>query len=169
MINDETLNLNMTVDIKCAGKAWSGNIRDILKISDVKLSEEFMQQPSIYAWFASLCEMAGAEAENKKFKVSVLKANTEKRIRYEFASRGEKTTENSIAAAVQTDDAFIAASMDLIESERQYSILRSLVRSLDQRKDMLIQLGVMKRQEMQLSDFGIDLEKVRQTRTKSGE
>ena len=161
MIDDIPTTLNMNVAVSVAGKEWSGNIRDIVKISDIKLNEEFMQQPSVYAWFAALCEMAGAEAENKKFKLSVLKANTEKTVRRVKASAGEKTTESAVAAEVQTDDAFIAASLDLIEAERQYSILRALVRSLDQRKDMLIQLGVMKRQEMQLSDFGINMDKVR--------
>lgn len=163
-MDDESMSLsmNMDVDIAVAGKEWSGNIRDVVKISEVKLSDEFATQPSTYAWFAALAEMAGAEVENKKFRLSVLKANTEKKIRYEFAARGEKTTESAIAANVQTDDAFISASLDLIESDRQYSILRSIVRALDQRKDMLIQLGQMKRQEIALLDFGIDLNKVRQ-------
>jgi hypothetical protein len=161
MINDEVLNLNMSVEINAAGKQWSGNIRDVLKITDAKLNDEFMQQPSMYAWFAALCELAGAEAENKKFKLSVLKANTEKKIRYDKAAKGEKTTEAAIAADVQTDDAFIAASISLLEAERQYNLLRALTRSLDQRKDCLIQLGLMKRQELQMSDFGIDLGKVR--------
>lgn len=167
MIDDIPTKLNMNVDISVAGKEWSGNIRDVVKISDIKLSEEFMHQPSVYAWFAALCEIAGSEAESKKFMLSVLKANTEKKVRREYAASGTKTTESAIAAEVQTDDAFIASSIALIEAERQYSILRALVRSLDQRKDMLIQLGVMKRQEMQLSDFGINLDKVRQNQTKN--
>lgn len=161
---DDVQRLNMALDIKIAGKEWSGNLRDIVRIQESRLSDEFAEQPSVYAWFAALTELAGAEYENKKFNLSILKANTEKQVRYAAVAKGEKVTENSIAAAVQTDDAYINAHIALLEVERQYSILRAIVRSLDQRKDMLIQLGVMKRQEMALTDFGIDLEKVRKAK-----
>lgn len=156
---NDNINLNMDVDFAVAGKEWAGNIHEVLRISEARLSEEFAQQPSLYAWFAALCEMAGAEFENKKFALSVLRANTEARLRKELSNSGVKTTEASVSAAVQSDPDVGVKSFELIEFERQYMILKSLVRALDQRKDMLIQLGGMKRQEMQLGDFGVNMDR----------
>jgi len=161
---DGVQKLDMQIDIKIAGKEWSGSLRDVIRIQESRLSEEFAEQPSIYAWFAALTEVAGAEYENKKFGLSVLKANTEKRVRYELFAKGEKTTESAVSSLVQTDDTLINANMALLEVERQYSLLRAVTKSLEQRKDMLIALGAMKRQEMFQVDMGIDIEKVRRTK-----
>ena len=155
------LNLDMQLSLEVAGKEFKGNLREIVKISEADLTEEFIKQPSLYAWFATLCEFASAEVETKKMNLSILYANLDAEKRAEFAVSAKKVTEAVISGAVETDARHIDAKTSLIEAGRQYGILKGIVKALEQRKDMLIQVGSTKRQEMSLSDFQINLDKVR--------
>jgi len=67
-----------------------------------------------------------------------------------------------VEAAIITDGKIMALTEELIDGGRQLGILKAIVRALDQRKDMLIQLGSTKRQEMVLGDFGVNLTKVKE-------
>ena len=153
------LDMQLSLDIK--GKKFDGNIRDIMKINEAILTEEFVKQPGTYAWFAALMEIASAEIDSKKFNLSVLEANLDKEKRV-FLSKDGKVTEAMVRSAIITDKIYIDLNTELLEISRQYGILKAIVRSLEQRKDMLIQIGSMKRTELSLGDFNIDMDKVRE-------
>lgn len=152
--------LDMQINLKVTDKVFDGNIREVLNINEAALSEEFVKQPSLFAWFAALAEIANAEVESKKMAVSLLRANLDAEKRTELSTSG-KITESMVDSAITKDKRFQVASEELIESGRQFGILKAMVRALEQRKDMLIQLGGMKRQEMFLSDFGINIDKIK--------
>lgn len=149
------MDLNFEVKLNVGGKEFSGNIRDVVKIDESNITTEFVNQPSTYAWFAALAEIAGAESESRKFDLSVLRANLDKKKREDFTKANVKVTENVVASAIETDVDFIKATKELLECNRQYSILRAVVRSLDQRAVMLTQIGNMKRQEFAQTDWTI--------------
>ena len=155
------LNLDMQLSLEVAGKEFKGNLRDIVRIKEADLTEEFVKQPSLYAWFATLCEYASAEVETQKMNLSILHANLDAEKRTELASSGKKPTESMVSSAIIIDPKHQGAETALIEAKRQYGILKGIVKALEQRKDMLIQVGSTKRQELSLNDFGINLEKVR--------
>jgi len=158
----------MEIDIKVSDKAFKGNIREVLTIQEAILTDEFIRQPSTYAWFATLAEMASAEVENKKIALAVMKANLDgiKRKELELEVKKNdpkgKVTEAMVEAAILQDKKYQVSQDELIDTGRQLGILKAMVKALEQRKDMLIQLGSTKRQEMVLHDFGIDLNKVRE-------
>lgn len=154
------IDLNMKVTVSIGDKKYDGTIREVLQISEANLSDEFQNQPSTYAYFAALAEFAVADVEQKKLQFSVMEANLDSSKRLEL--KDQKVTEAVIRSAIIKDSKYQVLSEELIEAQRQLGILKSLVRALEQRKDMLIQLGSMKRQEMMLSDFGIDMKKVQQ-------
>ena len=156
------LNLQISLDVK--GSKYDGNLKEIMKINEADLMNEFINQPSTYAWFAALSEISSAEVELKKFNLSVLEANLDKKKREELSVNDKKVTESMVKSAIQSDAKFIALNEELLELQRQYGILRAIVGSLHQRKDMLIQIGSMKRQEMMLDDFGVSLKKVRENK-----
>lgn len=150
----------MNIKVTIGDKKFDGNIREVLTINEATLSDEFVKQPSLYAWFATLAEFANAEVESKKMALSILSANLDAEKRTDLAKDG-KVTEGMVASAVTKDKRFLVASEELIDVTRQAGILKGLVKALDQRKDMLIQLGSMKRQEMFLFDSGVDISKLR--------
>ena len=78
-----------------------------------------------------------------------------------FLNEAKKATETMIASAIEVDEIYQKAQRTLIEAERQYGILRAIVKALDQRCTMLVQLGSTKRQEMAMTDFGINLDNVK--------
>lgn len=155
------IDLNMKVSVSIGDKKYDGTIREVLQISEAELSDEFMNQPSTYAYFAALAEFAVADVEHKKLQFSVMEANLDSAKRIELKD-ATKVTEAVIRSAIIRDAKYQVLSEELIEAQRQLGILKALVRALEQRKDMLIQLGSMKRQEMMLSDFSIDMKKVHQ-------
>ena len=155
------MNLDMQLSLQVAGKEFEGNLRDIVKINEAILTDEFIKQPSLYAWFATLLEYASAEMETQKMNLSILRANLDAEKRTVLVNEGKKATESMVESAIEVDERAIQAQKNLIESSRQYGILRAIVRALEQRKDMLIQVGSMKRQEMVLTDFGVNLDKTR--------
>ena len=165
------IDLNMQLGIDVGGKKFTGTIREVVGINEGNLTEEFINQPSLYAWFAVLSEIASAEVETKKFETSVLRANLDGEKRKELSEQSQKeiegkkkdgkVTEAMVESAIITDRRYMLCTQELAELQRQLGILKSMVRALEQRKDCLIQIGSMKRQEMVMTDFGIDLKKVR--------
>lgn len=155
------LNLDMQLSLEVAGKEFKGNLREIVKITEADLTEEFVRQPSLYAWFATLGEFASAEVETQKMNLSILRANLDAEKRLELGREAKKPTEAMVGSAIDVDSTYKDAQVALIEAKRQYGILKGIVKALEQRKDMLIQVGSTKRQEMSLSEFGVNLDKVR--------
>lgn len=155
------LNLDMQLSLEVAGKEFKGNLREIVKIVESDLTNEFIRQPSLYAWFATLLEYASAEVETQKMNLSILRANLDAEKRKELGQLSKKPTENMINSAIEVDDKYKDAQVNLIETRRQYGILKGIVRALEQRKDMLIQVGSTKRQELTLNDFSMNLDKIR--------
>ena len=163
------LDLQISLDVK--GSKYDGNIKEIMKINEANLIDEFVNQPSTYAWFAALSEIASSEVETKKFDLDVLKANldTKKRgmLAKEHITVDEKgkekgrVTEAMVTSAILTDTRYAVLHQELIEAIRQQGILKALTKALEQRAQMLIQLGASKRIEMSLADFGVDIKKVK--------
>jgi len=156
------MDYGMELDLKVTDKVFKGNIHDVVKINEAALTDEFTKQPSVYAWFAALSEIAAAQVERIKFDLSVTRAKLDSIKRAELAAEGKKITESMVEAAIITDGKIMALTEELIDGGRQLGILKAIVRALDQRKDMLIQLGSTKRQEMVLGDFGVNLTKVKE-------
>lgn len=154
------MDLNMAVQVKVGDKSYVGSIREVLQINEATLTDEFIKQPSTFAYFAALSEYAVADVEHKKLAFSVLKANLDGEKRLSLAKVG-KVTESMVDSAIILDKRYQMMQEEVIEAERQLGILKSLVKALDQRCTMLVQLGAGKRQELSMMDFGIDIHKVK--------
>jgi len=153
----------MKVRVTVGDKVFDGTLREVMQINEGTLNDEFIKQPSTYAYFAALSEFAVADVEQKKLAFSVLEANLDSEKRIEL--RETKVTEAVVKSAIIRDKRYQTMTLELIEAERQLGILKAFVKALEQRKDMLIQLGASKRQELVLSDFGINTNKVRANNT----
>ena len=154
---------DMEVDLTVDDKNFSGNIRDVLRISEGTILEELQNQPSIYAWFATLTEIAKSKVERQKLDIKVLRARLDEEKREALTKAGIKITEPKVDSAIEKDDRLILLSKEKIELDKNASILKAITDALNQRKDMLIQLSSFKRQEMFMGDYP-DLNNIRKNR-----
>lgn len=157
------MNFDMAVRVSIGDKVFDGTLRDVLRINEATLTDEFVKQPSTYAYFAALAEFAVADVEQKKLAFSVLEANLDSQKRLEM--RETKVTEAVIKSAIIRDKKYQIMAEELIDAERQLGILKAFVKALEQRCQMLCQLGAGKRQELTLQEFGINTSKVREHNT----
>ncbi len=155
------MNLDMQVNIDVKDKKYDGTLRDVVQINAGDLMNEFCEHPSKYAWFGALSEICSSEFETKEFALDVLKANLDEEKRIKFKEENTKVTEAVIQSAIITDKRYGVMMEELIELRRQHGILKSIVKSLEHRATMLVQIGSMKRQEMMTGDMGISSPKVR--------
>lgn len=153
------MDLDMQVNIDVKDKKYDGTLRNIVQINAGDLMNEFCEHPSKYAWFGALSEICSSEVETKEFALDVLRANLDEEKRMKFKEENVKVTETVIQSAIITDKRYKVIMEELIELKKQYGILKSIVKALEHRKDMLIQLGSTKRQEEMLGDF--NLKKIR--------
>ena len=155
------MDFSMEVDLKISDKVFKGNVRDVVKINEGNLIDEFSKQPSIYAWFATLAEMAIAQVERLRFDLSITRAKLDSVKRAELMSGdSKKITESMVEAALVTDARIMALTEELMIASKQVGILKAIVRSLEQRCSMLVQLGATKRQEMLVD--GVNIGRIRE-------
>lgn len=143
---------DMTVDLKVEDKEFKGNIREILKISEGSIVGELQEQPSTYAWFATLTEIAKANTEKHKLNIKILRAKLDEEKRKTLAKEG-KVTESMVESAIEKDERLIMLTQEKIELDKNANILGAITEALNQRKDMLIQLSSFKRQEIFMGEY----------------
>lgn len=117
------------------------------KLTEATLDTAMMEQASLRAFYGS--QAANAEAQHSRLKVrfDVLEAKLYDEHRKTLAAGGEKVTEKMVENAVKLDPRWSKAKNAVIEAETIASINKSLVISLADRRDMMIQLGADRREE----------------------
>jgi hypothetical protein len=116
-------------------------------VSDVNLDKCMMEQNSLRAYYGELAARAEAQASRVKVQVEIKEAELYDKHRKSLAATGEKVTEKAVENAVKLDPVWGAIKNRLIEAETIASINKSLVESLKDRRDMIIQLGADRRDE----------------------
>lgn len=118
------------------------------KISDVDLDQCLIEQNSLRAFYGAQAAHAEAQHARSKASFEVLEARLYDEHRRIIAESGEKATEKMVENAVRLDARWLAGKNRVIESETIANVNRALVMSLVDRRDMLIQLGADRRDEM---------------------
>lgn len=116
-------------------------------ISPTNLDDAMMQQSSLRATYGELAARAEAQADRVKIQVEVKEAELYDKHRKLLAGSGEKVTEKAVENAVKLDPTWRAIKNRQIEAETIAAINKSLVASLNDRRDMMIQLGADRREE----------------------
>lgn len=118
------------------------------KITDATLDQCFLDQASLMAYYTAQHAHAEAQLARTKQKFNTLEAGLYDAYRRRFLDEGEKVTEKAIENAVRMDKKWVAASNLLIEAQTYADIHKGFVQSLRDRRDMLIQRGADRREEM---------------------
>ena len=130
------------------------DIRTAMKINNEDLVTEYTNQPSFYAWYAALLADQEDKRDRKKREREEYRSRLDLQIRQGAVkildSNGVaiKLTEGGIQNYINNDERMQAFEDAVQDMEAICSKIRVLVLSSIQRKDMLIQLGLIKRQEM---------------------
>lgn len=117
------------------------------KLTEATLDDAMMQQAGLRAFYGSQAAQAEAQHARLKVRFEVLEAKLYDEHRKTLAAAGEKVTEKMVENAVKLDPRWLKGKNTVIEAETIASINKSLVISLADRRDMMIQLGADRREE----------------------
>lgn len=105
------------------------------------LNQAISKQPSLYAWYAYLTEVAKTQAEDLKNELELLKAKTELRIRKVGIYGVKKITDSAVSAGVTSDKDYVEKLNEYTAKKGQYLKLKAITDGFIQRKDMLATLS----------------------------
>lgn len=122
-------------------------------LKDVQFSPEdldaaMIEQPGLFAYYAEQSRIAAKKEANLKLKLEIVESEIDKEIRDVAASEGTKVTEKLIEQQVVRDERYIKAKMAHNDAKATDQLLRDILESFKQRRDMLIQVGLTRRDEM---------------------
>ncbi len=130
------------------------DINEITSINRESLSDEFINQASKYAWYASLLAHARAKREKAKLVLDTKEAELSSRVRQEMVKQGVKVTEGAINETVIGLQDYTNIYMRWIEAKEDEDVIDGVVRALAQRKDMLVAYGSLLKFEVN-TEIGI--------------
>ena len=125
------------------------DIRKDLKINDASLTQEWMEQASIFAFYSTLLadqehKLAGLNRDKTRHYAELSMKLRQGIIKIE---KMDKLTEGGIQAYIESDNRYGAIQDEIHQKEGLIAKLSALVKGSMQRKDMLTQLGLQERQE----------------------
>lgn len=116
--------------------------KSVFEINTSELSKQMSEQPSLYARVSYLYSVAKNFTNNCKFALDIKYSQKYR------DHRSESTAEKTSDIYVKDDPEYKQIRQVYIDAEHQEQVIRSLLDGLQHRKDMLIQLGALLRQEM---------------------
>ena len=115
-----------------------------LAINEIELNKDFQTQAPNYIDECKRYHKAQMIVKQQKERLSEMEAQKY----FEYKNSAEKTTEAYLTQAIKNDEDVKRQKNLIIQAEYQASVYQSLVRSWEQKKDMLIQVGSNQRAEM---------------------
>ena len=121
--------------------------RGKLEIDKTNLDEEMAKQASQYLFVAELSVQADMAYEKMKNMAGELEATLDAKIRAKNA--GGKITEAAIRAEIERSEEYQKTQRALIELRGRREVAKALRESWYMRKDLLIQLAIKQRAELE--------------------
>ena len=127
------------------------NYKDIsdalVSFNDQAVEDEMFRQASIYSYYHGLMSMAKRQMNECNLNISHFAATLRKTTK---ASSSSKLTAKDLDDIVFSDDTHSALQNRSDDAVFKYEMLKGLVRSLEQKKDMLQQVSANQREETKL-------------------
>lgn len=118
-----------------------------LAYSNVDLSSAMVEQAAQFASYGVLASQSSMQVDKMKMLLENTEAEVSRRERDKKALAGEKITEPALAAIVTRHPRVVAAKKALNEAKQIESIGKIAVESFRHRRDMLVQQGLISREE----------------------
>ncbi|WEU67338.1 AAA family ATPase [Xanthomonas phage JGB6] len=126
-----------------------------LRHFDPDINIDFMRQAGLYAYYAALLVQAEEQLDKYEHNIERMEAKLDQTIRDDAVTSGSKVTEGQITKRVARNAMLIELKRRYIEAKAQVGYLKSTCIAFAQRKDMLIQLGMLRRKEEEASGMSV--------------
>lgn len=127
--------------VELGGRPYELNPEEELKMSEETINEDVTDQPSRYAFYAVLEEVADKDLADAKMVLDVTVATLDSEYRAKAVKENSKLTETQLLNQIKLDDKFLSATAAVNEARKNVGILRAYKEAFAQRKDMLITLA----------------------------
>lgn len=166
----------LSVEVKTKKSTTSMNLAEDLVIDEYNLNEAFMNQPALFAWWATVAAQARAIADKAKLAVEEQEDYLKKRligeldteVRQQLEMDGEKITETKVTNGIYCHERYVEESKKLYELKEKYlecnanAVTLEIGRdAMNQRKDTLISLGANMRNDINNLDLNIKKEQAK--------
>lgn len=119
-----------------------------LNINPNDLQTGFMTQAGLFSWYAEKAAQAARQADRAKQRRDIIYAKLAQKIRTQAAEAGVKVTEAAIEEQVRISNEYVNACTQYYDAQMIEKLAESAVEAFRQRRDMLVQLGAMSREEL---------------------
>lgn len=132
-------------------------VRDFIDPAELKrdvafsandLTSAMMQQASMFSHYGMMSSNAARQVDTVKLLLENTEAAVYKMLRDQAAVNGEKVTEAQLEKLVTRHPRVIAMKKSLNEAKRVESNTKIAVEAFRHRRDMLVQMGLISREEM---------------------
>ena len=134
-----------------------------LAFSPANLSDAMMQQAAMFSHYGVLAAEASRQVDVVKLLLETTEAAIDNLFRSKAVSLGEKTTEAQLEKRVSREARVIGMKQALNEAKRIEATAKTAVEAFRHKRDMLIQMGLISREEMK-GDLRINGSAYAQTR-----
>lgn len=123
-------------------------LKEDLSYTTINLSDAMMRQASLFAHYGELAAKSSRQVDNIKMLLDNIEAQVYRVIRDGMVNRGEKVTEAQVEKQVTRHERVRAVNRALNEAKQIESVAKTAVEAFRHRRDMLIQQGLIMREEM---------------------
>jgi hypothetical protein len=140
-----------------AKEQTSYQVRDFIDAAQLKrdlafspnnLTDAMISQASMFSYYGVLAADAAKQVDVVKMLLENTEAAVSQIVRNEAATAGEKITEGAIATRIARHPRVVGMKKALNDAKRVEAIGKTAVESFRHRRDMLVQLGLISREEM---------------------
>lgn len=137
------------------GEYLTYDLQKELEINEYQLEDQMMEHASKYALWSSYSVVAERYEHACETELEVAEANADSLAREQLNARGiPKPTVGQVNAEIALNEDVYAAKTKLSEAKGYASSLKYILKALDQRKDMLVNLSAQHRKSMELTGQG---------------
>lgn len=136
-------------------------VLDDIRFSEVELDDNMIRQPALVAHYGRLVAEAQFKMDTAKQKLEIAESKAASNMRDEAAVEGRKISEAQINSELPTVSDVAKARVGYNRAKSDFEAMKVALEALRHKKDMMIQLAVNRRSEMENKINGL----IRQEKT----
>lgn len=126
----------------------SEQLQKDLSFSPNNLTDAMMQQASMFVHYGTLASKASRQVDDLKMLLEIAESKVDKAIRNKAVDDGEKLTEALITKRISAHSKIVELTKLLNEAKQIEKLCAVAVEGFRHRRDMLVQTGLLAREEM---------------------
>ena len=138
-VND--LDMDKITVIDYNGQSQEYSVRDIINVDEMNYQIEVINQPAKYAYWSSVLQAAKRVEAEQQASLDKQHALSYNKVYDELSKQGIRATKDLIEAQIEQDPDYEKAKQRVVVADYSAGRIQYLVKALEQRANMLIQLG----------------------------